>query len=162
MSQINSRSTLILVHNEKTELGEQFWIEATSMSLVKQFGEMWARNEKNIEDLPGSADGGQGVYVLYDGSTPVYIGKGNIRQRLRSADASERRGGSWDYFSWYLMKDQASIHDVEVLLIRMLPPYLRVLNRQEGHFEDARSTDQNPDNKTPHLIDRMNLPIFSV
>jgi hypothetical protein len=132
------------------------------MSLVKQFGEMWARNENNIENVPGSSHGGQGVYILYDGSTPVYIGKGNVRQRLRAAHGSERRGDSWDYFSWYLIKDPDAIHDVEVLLIRMLPPYLRILNRQEGHFEDVRSTDQNQEYKVPYLIDRTKLPILSV
>lgn len=131
------------------------------MSLVKQFGEMWARNENNIEDVPGSAAGGQGVYILYDGSTPVYIGKGNVRQRLRGAHTSERRGPFWDHFSWYLVLDQNSIHDLEVLLIRMLPPYLRILNRQEGHFESVRSTDQNPGNREPYFIDRTKLPCLS-
>jgi hypothetical protein len=135
-------------------------IMEVGMGLIKQFGEMWARNDENIEHVTGSANGGQGVYVLYDGSTPVYIGKGNVRQRLRSAHASERRGDSWDYFSWYLVKDPDSIHDVEVLLIRMLPPYLRILNRQEGHFEDAHSEDQKK--REPFLIDRTNLPILSV
>ena len=51
------------------------------MALVKEYGEMWPRNDSNIQIVPGSADGGQGVYVLYDGSMPVYIGKGNIRRR---------------------------------------------------------------------------------
>ena len=41
------------------------------MALIRQFGEMWARNPENIEDVPGSSKGGQGVYILYDGSTPV-------------------------------------------------------------------------------------------
>jgi hypothetical protein len=129
------------------------------MALIKQFGEMWARNEKNIEKVTGSADGGQGVYILYDGSTPVYIGKGNVRQRLRAADASHRRGEFWDYFSWYLVTTEDSIHDLEVLLIRMLPPYLRILNRQEGHFDEADSEPQ-ADPK-PFLIDRANLPILT-
>ena len=53
---------------------------------VSEFGEMWARNTQNIEEIRGSKDGGQGVYVLYDGSMPVYVGKGNIEA------ASEKRG----------------------------------------------------------------------
>jgi len=117
-----------------------------AMELIKQFGERWARNAENIRDkrMPGRSKGGQGVYVLYDGSTPVYIGKGNIRQRLREADKDKRRRNSWDRFSWYVIKDKSLIHDVEVLLIRILPLYLRYLTRQRGHFKGASST------KTPN------------
>jgi hypothetical protein len=122
------------------------------VALLKQFGEMWARNAKNIEDVPGSSKGGQGVYILYEGSTPVYVGKGNIRQRLRSADKSNRRGNSWNQFSWHVVKDKRLIHDVEVLLIRILPLYLRYLTRQTGHFLGVRSTDQNPSNRIPRQI----------
>jgi hypothetical protein len=118
--------------------------------LMERFGEMWARNAENIKDVPGSSKGGQGVYVLYDGSTPVYVGKGNIRQRLRGADKSKRRGNSWNHFSWYVIKDKRLIHDVEVLLIRILPLYLRYLTRQTGHFLAVRSTDQQ--NRIPRQI----------
>jgi hypothetical protein len=122
------------------------------VTLILQFGEMWARNPENIEDVPGSGKGGQGVYILYDGSTPVYVGKGNIRQRLRDADKSNRRGNSWDRFSWYVIKDKSLIHDVEVLLIRILPLYLRYLTRQRGHFKGVRSTDQKRSNRTLKYI----------
>jgi len=122
------------------------------MTLIRQFGEMWARNAKNIEDVPGSSAGGQGVYILYDGSTPVYVGKGNIRRRIRAADKSNRRGNSWNHFSWYVIKDKKLTHDVEVLLIRILPLYLRYLTRQTGHFIGVRSTDQNPLNRIPRYI----------
>jgi hypothetical protein len=110
------------------------------MELIKQFGERWARNSGNIKDkrMPGKKKGGQGVYILYDGSTPVYIGKGNIRARVISADKDKRRKDSWDHFSWYVIKDKSLIHDVEVLLIRMLPIYLRHLTRQRGHFKAGK------------------------
>jgi hypothetical protein len=39
-------------------------------------------------------------------------------------------------------KDKTLAHDVEVLLIRMLPLYLRHLTRQRGHFKGAHSMDQ--------------------
>jgi len=122
------------------------------VALIHQFGETWARNPANIEDVPGSSEGGQGVYILYDGSTPVYVGKGNIRQRLRHANKSRRRGNSWNHFSWYVINDKTLIHDVEVLLIRILPLYLRYLTRQTGHFRGDRSTDQKPSNKIPKHI----------
>jgi hypothetical protein len=126
------------------------------MELINQFGERWARNTRNINDkeLPGSSKGGQGVYILYDGSTPVYIGKRNIRQRLRAADKSKRRGNSWDYFSWYILKDQELLHDVEVLLLRILPPYLRYMTRQRGHFTGVKPTHQKPKDSTPIYIER--------
>jgi hypothetical protein len=116
--------------------------EQEAATLILAFGERWARNSDNIKDkrMPGKSRGGQGVYVLYDGSTPVYIGKGNIRQRLRDADKDKRRRKSWDRFSWYVIKDKGLIHDVEVLLIRTLPLYLRYLTRQRGHFKGVRST----------------------
>jgi hypothetical protein len=128
----------------------------SKVALVHKFGERWARNSKNIndEDIPRRNAGGQGVYILYDGSTPVYVGKGNIRQRLREADKSKRRGNSWDYFSWYILKDQNLIHDVEVLLLRILPPYLRYMTRQRGHFRGIHSTHQKPKDSTPVHIER--------
>lgn len=124
------------------------------MALIREFGEGWARNSDNIKDkrMPGRRKGGQGVYILYDGSTPVYIGKGNIRQRLTAATKSKRRQKSWDHFSWYVIKNKSFIHDVEVLLIRMLPTYLRHLTRQRGHFKGARSTDQKRSNRIPEYI----------
>jgi len=126
------------------------------MRLIREFGERWARNAKNIGDVPAHTKGGQGVYVLYDGSTPVYVGKGNIQARLRKAtDKGKRRGNSWDYFSWYILKDQALIHDVEVLLLRILPPYLRYMTRQRGNFKEAHSIHQKPKDCTPIFIERL-------
>src|SRR5712692_9741101 len=119
-------------------------VRMSTEKLFERFGEMWPR--KNIEDVPGSSEGGQGVYILYDGSTPVYIGKGNIRRRLRAAAKSKRRGNSWDHFSWYVVKDKSLIHDLEAFLLKTLPPFLRHLNRQGGHLIGVRYTDP-PANK---------------
>ncbi len=127
--------------------------------MIKCFGEMWARSESNLKDLGSRLKDLEGVYVLYDGSTPVYIGKGCIVDRIKAADASERRGDFWDHFSWYVIDNPDLMHDVEVLLIRMLPPYLRFLNRQEGHFVGVHSTDQKDDKeyRTPKLLNRANI-----
>jgi hypothetical protein len=103
---------------------------------------MWARNTKNIGRIPGSKQGGQGVYILFDGSMPLYVGKGNIRHRITDARRSKRRGQLWDRFSWYALADPKMMHDVEVLLLRILPPYLRALTRQEGHFLKAKRIQQ--------------------
>src|SRR5438445_4560436 len=99
---------------------------------------MWARNDDNIEHILGSKEGGQGIYILFDGSTPVYIGRVNIRQRIRKARVSKRRGQSWDHFSWYAVSNSKYQVELEVLLLRMLPPHLRILNRQRGRLPGAR------------------------
>src|ERR1700739_3783903 len=108
-----------------------------SVPLVNEYGTMWARNTENIHDIPTKKDGGVGIYILFDGSMPVYVGKGNIRWRITDARRSKRRGQLWDRFSWYALKDPKMMHDVEVLVLRMLPRYFRALTRQEGHFIKA-------------------------
>jgi hypothetical protein len=65
-----------------------------------------------------------------------------IAGKRRDAVKDKRRRDSWDHFSWYVIKDKTLAHDVEVLLIRMLPLYLRHLTRQRGHFKGAHSMDQ--------------------
>jgi len=105
------------------------------MQVVSAYGTMWARNTENIRHIPS---GTLGVYILYDGSMPIYAGKGNIRHRITDARRSKRRGQLWDRFSWYALKDQDMMHDIDVLVLRMLPPYLRALTRQDGHFLNAK------------------------
>jgi hypothetical protein len=126
------------------------------MQLIEEFGERWARNSKNITDKHMYEKGKdrQGVYILYDGSTPVYIGKGNIPQRLRASAKHRRRKDSWDHFSWYVIKNERLRHDLEVLLIRMLPIYLRHLARQRGHFgrKGDRPQEIKDQNRTPDSI----------
>jgi len=119
---------------------------------------MWARNPENIELIPGAKNGGQGVYVLYDGSIPVYIGMGNIRQRIKKARTSKRRGQMWDHFSWYIPADPRLTRDIEALLLLMLPFYLRVLNRQRGELEGAEKMTKAKKHPTSEFINRRKLP----
>jgi hypothetical protein len=116
---------------------------------------MWARDIKNINKIPGSKTprGGEGVYILYDGSMPVYVGKGNIKSRIRRARRSKTRGQFWDHFSWYVLDDSEMIHETEVLILRMLPPYLRSLTKQKGHFLKA-VRDRNDEEKIAEFISR--------
>jgi hypothetical protein len=115
---------------------------------------MWPRNIGNINAILGSKEGGQGIYILFDGSTPVYVGRGNIRQRIRQARKSKRRGECWDHFSWYVVPDHEQ--ELEALLLRMLPPHLRMLNRQRGKLTGATKhafKDEKPDPiKRPHIF----------
>ena len=112
------------------------------MALIKEYGEMWEKNEKNIEAVLGSTKGGLGIYILYDGSFPVYVGKGKIRRRLRKARNSKRRGQLWDHFTWYALGQPEDSHDIEALLLRLLPYYLRILNRQRGKFKGGKKKTQ--------------------
>lgn len=116
-----------------------------SNALIHHRGEMWPRNAANIDAVLGSGEGGQGIYILFDGSTPVYVGRGNIRQRIRQACKSKRRGQCWDHFSWYVVPDPQHEQELEALLLRMLPPHLRMLNRQRGKLKGAKKhSSQNP------------------
>jgi hypothetical protein len=122
------------------------------MRIVKQYGSMWARNSENIKKIPRARRGGQGVYVLFDGSMPVYVGKGNIHARIRRHRSSKRIGQRWDRFSWYILADKKMMHDTEVLMLKVLPTYLRALTRQGGGFLRADRTVQ--ENKVAEYISR--------
>jgi len=50
-----------------------------SKQVVVEYGTMWARNDANIRLVPEES---VGVYILFDGSMPVYVGKGNILERI--------------------------------------------------------------------------------
>jgi hypothetical protein len=119
------------------------------MRIVRQYGTMWARNKENIASIPR---GTKGVYVLFDGSMPMYAGKGNIKSRIKEACRSRRRKNLWDHFSWYTIKNPAMMHDLEALMLRILPPNLRFLTRQSGNFKKAKRMLE--DNKAADPITR--------
>jgi hypothetical protein len=106
-------------------------------AIVGLHGTMWARNAKNIAAIPRSGERyGKGVYVLFDGSMPVYVGKGNIRSRIRRHQ-NKVWGQLWDRFSWYGLHEKKYMHDVEALMLRVLPRFLRSMNRQSGNFVNS-------------------------
>src|SRR5215813_3162507 len=112
-----------------------------NQQLVSTHGLVWARNKDNIRRLR-EAGRLYGVYVLCDGSMPVYIGRGKLSARISRHRRSKSRGQFWDHFSWYAIPDRRFEADVEALLLRMLPFYLRSLNKQRTRFTDGRSTTQ--------------------
>jgi hypothetical protein len=126
------------------------------MALISARGEMWPRNNEAVKAIPSSNKGGKGIYILYDGSTPVYVGKGNMQWRIQDARRSERRGQAWDHFSWCKIAKSKHQHGIEALLLRMLPPYLRILNRQRGKLSNAKNYPL-PRNKNPEPIKRPHL-----
>src|SRR5438876_9597876 len=107
--------------------------------LVTKYGTRWARNSKNIQRLRAEGEL-WGVYVLCDGSMPVYIGRGRLAQRISRHQRSGSRGQFWDHFSWYAIPDKRLEVDVEALLLRLLPFYLRSLNKQRTRFTGAKSS----------------------
>lgn len=127
--------------------------------LITHRGEMWPRNTDNIEAVLGSKNGGQGIYILFDGSTPVYVGRGNIRHRIREARKSKRRGECWDHFSWYVVPNTQNERELEALLLRMLPPHLRMLNQQRGKLVGSQKhsfkNDKADPIKRPHIFGGM-------
>ena len=112
--------------------------------LMGKYGSLWARNKENIRKL---REEGKlfGVYVLCDGSMPVYIGRGKLTRRITGHMRSKIRGQFWDHFSWFALSDRKFEADVEALLLRMLPFYLRSLNKLRNDFVKAeRLRQSNP------------------
>ena len=60
----------------------------------------------------------------------------------------------WDHFSWYALDDQKMMHDIESLVLRMLPPYLRSLTQQKGKFGDADKIKEVKKNQVAEYISR--------
>ena len=101
--------------------------------LIKQFGLHWPRNKENLDELEDLAGHKSGIYVLYHGAMPVYIGRGAISARLRShGKEGSKKEQFWDRFSWFVIGKTASERELESLLLEALPFYVRSLNKQVG------------------------------
>jgi hypothetical protein len=87
---------------------------------------------------------------LYDGSMPLYIGKGNIHHRLYRHRASMSKSRYWDYFSWYEIKNEKLRGEIESILLRLLPFYLRSLNKYRGKL--PKSGKRRPVEDRPEAI----------
>ena len=103
------------------------------MALIKQFGLHWPRNQENLDELEDLAGHKTGIYVLYHGAMPVYIGRGAISARLRShGKEGSKKDQFWDRFSWFVIGKTAPERELESLLLEALPFYVRSLNKQGG------------------------------
>jgi hypothetical protein len=123
------------------------------MKLVTKYGKLWPRNEHSIKALAEEGKGLKGIYILYDGSMPVYVGKGLILRRLKGHRNSSTRSDFWDYFSWFEVRNPDLLHDAEALLLKTLPYYLRLLNKQQAGFPGARKVKlKEPD--PPEFIEK--------
>ena len=69
----------------------------------------------------------------------------NGRSRWGDASIKSRKSQFWDHFSWYAVPDRRYEADIEALLLRMLPLYLRSLNKQRTQFASAeRLKEESP------------------
>jgi hypothetical protein len=103
------------------------------MALIKQFGLHWPRNAENLEEIEDVAGHKSGIYVLYHGAMPVYIGRGAISARLLShAKEGSKKEQFWDRFSWFVVGNSKQERELESLLLETLPFYVRSLNKQTG------------------------------
>jgi hypothetical protein len=66
-----------------------------------------------------------GVYILYRGDVPFYVGqaKGKLRDRLRAHANSVGglRTYFWNYFSAFIVENPSHIDEVEAILISAMP-----------------------------------------
>lgn len=120
-----------------------------SAELVARCGTMWPGNEENIRRVRKVA--GDGIYILLDGSMPMYIGQGQLGRRIKKAADSDSRGQRWNCFSWYEIKKAKYLHDIDVLVLRMFPANLRPLTRQDGHFI-RKNPRVEPDEENLHAV----------
>lgn len=115
------------------------------MGIVGLYGLRWPRNKRNLADLKKIMRKRSGIYILANGSMPLYIGKGLVASRVRShARPAASKSAYWNYFSWFEILKPASAGELERLLLQVLPFYVRSLNKQTGslgkhnrhYFED--------------------------
>jgi hypothetical protein len=108
--------------------------------VIKAFGPFWARNEKNLEVLRKEPGNKPGFYILYCGWQPVYVGQGRLYKRIKKHTTSRTK--TWDRFTWFEVDSVERAKEMEAILLRSLPFYLRVYNNQGAHIEDLSSSRQ--------------------
>lgn len=109
--------------------------DKTKNGIVGRYGKLWTRVSANLNRL-ASKDlrDVTGVYALYNGTMPVYIGRGNLSQQISRHSRNRKKISFWEHFSWYEIKCKGLDREIESLLLRLLPFYVRSLNRKGGDF----------------------------
>src|SRR5882724_205328 len=107
--------------------------DKTKNGIVGRYGKLWTRVPGNLKKLAGKAlRDVTGVYVLYNGTMPVYIGRGKISPQIHRHDSNRKKNQFWEHFSWYEITVKGLDKEIESLLLRLLPFYVRSLNRKGG------------------------------
>jgi hypothetical protein len=122
--------------------------DLTKSGIVGKYGKLWTRVPENLKRLAGEElKDVVGVYALYNGTMPVYIGRGNISQQIHRHNRNRKKTPFWEHFSWYEIIEKGLDKEIESLLLRLLPFYVRSLNRMGGNFQSGVKI--HPKSKTP-------------
>ena len=109
--------------------------DKTKNGIVGRYGKLWARVPANLKKLASNNFRNvTGIYALYNGTMPVYIGGGKLSQQIHRHDRNRKKNQFWEHFSWYEITRKGLDKEIESLLLRLLPFYVRSLNRKGGDF----------------------------
>jgi hypothetical protein len=113
-------------------------------NLIVNYGALWARNETNFGKLRATAGNSKGVYLLYCGWFPVYIGQGNLSSRILGHTKGRRK--VWDRFTWFALADPRRSRELEAIFLRSLPFFLRLNNKQGANLpvRQTKAKDKAP------------------
>src|ERR1700720_910791 len=101
----------------------------TRKGIVGRYGRLWTRTPANLKKLKHKRlKKVTGVYALYNGTMPVYIGKGKFSAQIGRHNRNDRKSPFWEHFSWYEIIDKSLVNEIESLFLNVLPFYLRSLN----------------------------------
>jgi hypothetical protein len=122
----------------------------TEKGIVRQYGKLWTRESSNLKKLAiKDLKNATGVYALYNGTMPVYIGKGKFSRQIKHHQ-HRRKSPFWDHFSWFEIEGPGLDKEIESLFLKILPFYARSLNRMGGKFVSAKKVY--PVSETPVKI----------
>src|SRR5580693_2145405 len=114
-------------------------------TLVYDYGIAWPRNKENLRKIKKHLGKKTGVYVLTHGAMPMYVGKGQIAKRVKGhARPGSSKTRYWDHFSWFVIDNSRFESQLEIILLRSLPYYVRSLNRQTGSLGRKTESSRYP------------------
>jgi hypothetical protein len=95
-------------------------------NISDRYVRLWPRDLLHIEDQQSALKDKltwPGIYILYRGSVPYYVGKAhNVYRRLCDhSNIDTRYGNLWDMFSAFAVSDPDARNDVEAILIQAMP-----------------------------------------
>jgi hypothetical protein len=97
-----------------------------------------------LDELREQAQGARGIYVLYFGIMPVFIGEGDLGSRLKTHSKKGAKRRFWDRFSWFTLQCPEQAPQFEAILLQCLPYCLRADNRRGAELL-ARPIEPNRD-----------------
>jgi len=113
-----------------------------AIPIIGRYGRLWTRVPKNLKMLARKdLKNVTGVYALYNGTMPVYIGKGKFSRQIGKHNRSDRKSPFWEHFSFYEIIGKGFDKEIESLILRLFPFYVRSLNRMGGKFASGKKIE---------------------